>query len=1082
MKKDKIAIRFLFAVVALLSCFFSLFAFFSSAISYTPVGVTEKDELNGADILDELGIEISEAEREYLVLYGDFSLSYPSYISTAYITTDYSEEEKRLTVTAREYKYFSEDDFEVVYRPIDVQLHGKKYPLSADGSVVIDGVEKGSDNSVSVLYSADFIVDVKTVNRLLNLAYNDVNGSPSLEEKIENLRSESIAAREEYFKNAQKYEEYLVALSEYEVALAVYKKYLSEKRIYDDAYSEYLEYVCALEDYEAAKKSYADYLDAKNKYYSDYALYLQYLDYAEKYQSKIDEYDRYIKKISVVKAQLDIINQTKTPMTHLSRTIYAAIMGDTVTSVIENKDAIANEIVGASAAAVDRAGAATVNLRSLLEGYFSYESDAERYYYYTLNYEGFRDNFSDLLRCLDNLYMNKRVRGILISQGKQEKYLILLAQLYCVANALSDGPVQNFDGTGCFDASYIIGKGYPDAKSPKEILGTIYITDADAAAPISGGYPVEVEKPEFTLMSEPVAPTPVIMPIAPEAVERPVAPELVEEPIAPQKVEKPMEEPKLYEPDELLIKIIEEFKAKECRVELSEALFITRQKSVRKSFFGASEVNVRYFDREYSSNGDPILLYQTTVEKGTYADYFGNLPYKAEDSEAIYTFSHWTDADGNPVDLTSPITDIDVYPAFKAEYKPYEVVWVVGGKVYTENPGVPTRPHDSTYYYDFFGWNSQRDEKTGNITYTAIFEKRHIMPLYGDTGAIVTFEGSNYIVDTGNYVGNLDVSGILSIASEKGGVIINTSRGSIFFSYAETIRMKEMNVQTLSLSVILRSSGGYTYNLSAYSDSVDEPCSVRATVTLPCDISGRKGFSLYYETSEGKNYVRANSIDTSISFVMSSGTNYVAKIEHSLGIIPSEFVPLILTASDASPGDTVSVSVDVPNGITFVGVYLIPEGGNKTYIGESFTMPDCDVLVGVDAYPTEYTVTFLSDGKIIHSYVCHYGDVPTAPPDPIKAATSVYTFEFVGWSGEFVPVTSDVTYSALYSAQKVPNSDTGGIQISEEVMKKILSYAIPISFSVFILLAAGIILIIALRKRRKACQKNQNSASDGAKK
>ena len=130
----KIYLRIVFAAVLAVSCFFSIFAVLSAAFSYSPVGMTEKNTIGPDDLLEELGFEISDAEREYLCLYSDFSLSYPGYISTSFVSTDYSEREQLLKVTAQNYEYISEDGFSVLWFPKRAIFRGEEFefPENAD--------------------------------------------------------------------------------------------------------------------------------------------------------------------------------------------------------------------------------------------------------------------------------------------------------------------------------------------------------------------------------------------------------------------------------------------------------------------------------------------------------------------------------------------------------------------------------------------------------------------------------------------------------------------------------------------------------------------------------------------------------------------------------------------------------------------------------------------------------------------------------------------------------------------------------------------------------------------------------------
>ena len=420
--------------------------------NYSYPHATKTEDIYFDEIADAClpSVSLSELERDYLRRYADFLLSYNYGIPTSCVTTEYDSVSGELLVLANEYGYAAENGVAVIWRPVSVTLYSEEKPLfEPEYSAAFLTDSAASGDFVKVKYKADFIIGEDEVNRLLNLTYNDaVKYKAEIEEKTEEYERALEAHRlatEEY--------------NEYVAALALYRQYLSEKRIYDEELAEYNAYLEELAAYELQKAEYDAYDSAMEKYYEDYAKYKEYLAYASKYESKILAYEKYVKEMETVKAQLAVIESTKIPVTHLKRTLYGAITGDTVSGVIANKDAIANNVTGADPATIDRAGAATENLRALFDGYFSAKGESEKYNYYVTNYEGFRDNFAELLRTLDKLYMNRKVRGVLIAEGKQEKYIILLAQLYYATNALSDEPVKNYDGDGYFDAKYLIGKG-----------------------------------------------------------------------------------------------------------------------------------------------------------------------------------------------------------------------------------------------------------------------------------------------------------------------------------------------------------------------------------------------------------------------------------------------------------------------------------------------------------------------------------------------------------------------------------------------------------------------------------------------
>ena len=91
----------------------------------------------------------------------------------------------------------------------------------------------------------------------------------------------------------------------------------------------------------------------------------------------------------------------------------------------------------------------------------------------------------------------------------------------------------------------------------------------------------------------------------------------------------------------------------------------------------------------------------------------------------------------------------------------------------------------------------------------------------------------------------------------------------------------------------------------------------------------------------------------------------------------------------------------------------------------SFSMPAYNVNVTAAFSLIKYTVTFVDeDGTILKAAAQYdYGTTPEAiekPADPTKEATAQYTYTFTGWTPEITEVIGDVTYTATYSAARIP--------------------------------------------------------------
>ena len=1038
-----------------------------------------------ADLLIEAYLKesISDAEREYLKSYGEFSLTLPSYISSSYVKTDYDEETKTLTVTAEPYVYETSDETRVEWIPRTVSLFGIESNLTVDGEkyvAVLTDVEikdENTENAVHVNYFYSVTVSEAAFSALLNKAYFDL---PRLKEEHEKKSAEYILAKEKYESDTAAYLQYLDALSEYQAALVLYENYLSEKRIYDEKYKEYLEYQQKQKDFERDSLLYAEYEKALIQFDSDYISYLYYLDRKEEYDEKNAKYQSYIEKIETVRAQLKTIEDTKILVTDLKRSTYTDIMGRTVTSVIENKTIIVNTF-RVDGAVVDMAEQATENLRRLLKDYFSYTEESDKYAYYLMNYEAFRDNFTSLLRALDKLYGSAGVTDTLRSQEKEEKYVILLASLYKIVNALTQEPVYNYDNTATFDKSYKIENYYQREKKndsyydkykvskfPSEVITKEdYYVDIENPVPLETGYPKAQEKPEELVTSEPVRPEFMKKPIAPEPVLEPTPIAEVKMPIAPAKVELPS--PVLeYVPDSVILDLIamenELIKREESVGDFKHEFEI----SLKKQFIGAESVSVSFHDSDgneiYFAEGDRLSPF----------DFYGTAPTKGEDESGYYSFIGWVDENGQDVNLASVDRDLSLYPSFAKTLKKYEITWVLPSGNITESyeygatpkcPVIPEKSDTGSTYYTFSGFDRELLPVTGAASYTAQFKENYFITLGDNTPAKISYSDGVCTVETStDGLSGYVINSLLSKIAGKYSLKISTRHGTVEFSFSDVLNLKNEGVYAFEISSAALGEGAYEYKLSLYSENGAKINSKAApTLTLPCKVPSEKSFRLYYLEEDNKKDVEYLLFSSQIRFKARASVCYFATSEYSVGVIPCEALALKIDKSTAKHGEIIFVSYVPHHGIEIRGTYYVRENGEKVYFNNYFTLTE-SVTVGIDYKYTEYQITFISNGKIISLETYRYGEMPIVPTNPKKQSDDRFDYTFIGWSEEVGPVDSDKVYEARFWSSPIEKEEQKLIVIGNSILKMILLVG---SFALILIFGGVPCLIISIRLYKK---------------
>ena len=1075
MRKNRIAVLGL-TVIALMCVLVSVLCASVYAVreDYSPPGALLKTEFDSADILElALGSSLDPLEREYLSVFGEEKIVYGSHIPASVVSFDYRSD-ATLSVSASEYVYVASSGASVKWIPKEATLLGETKSLAFTGEAYVAEFSEVSESDTArleVKYSTEITISRNTVNALINKAIDDVG---YWESYVAERESEYASAKLEYDKALSDYEDYIEARAEYESAKVLYNEYLTKKRIYDEALAEYNAYLSEMKDYEEAARAYAEYQAALAKYNEDYQKYTAYLAAKDKYDAEILRYNEYLEKYERVKYQLSVISGTKNKSTSHGRSVYNAIIGDTVTMVIENKDLLTNQLVDVNEETIATADRATKSLRSLYEGFFAAKTEAEQYAYYVVNYEAFKTNFTDLLRSLDEFYSNGKIRvGFeevpqLKERNMKVKYEILIAQLFYVVNAISDEVVYNNSGVAYNSSYYFVYK----AKTPYAILeNSAYMKDSNTATPIEGGYPTPVPKPSLTVVSEPTRPTLVQAPVKPEEVENPgEAPTPVDKPVPPTEANDPGTPPEPYvTPDAVkgLFRAKGEGKLVR-REEYGTDLIYTPEITVTKKVFGAQIVTVRFYDFEKNLVYGPI-----EVERGTYAEFVGDVPTRPSDAVGDYTFSSWGDEDGNPVSLAAinpTASELSLYPIYDVEYKSYNVTWYFDGKetvetyqygelpVYSDST---EKPDDARLSYTFKGWNTPIVPVTGDMLYVATFDSRYLAPVVGGKGLAVKQLDGDCTVDARAYESvTVNISNVLTRAAFSGTLTVETQGFSLKFSYSEVIAISEAGAELISIGYS-RGDDSYSFGFKLF-DSEGRAVSARGSLSVPFELSDPDSAVCYYLLEEKREYVRATFKDGVISISAQSGNEYHCRVEYPIEIIPPPVGAITPDRAVASAGETVTVALEIPEGYVLSSLYVISADGTRTPVsGCTFTLPAGGASIGMELILLEYRISFVSEGKIISEQVVRYGETPTPPTDPTKASDGVYVYRFVGWTPEIGAAFADATYTAVYEGELIPEDEKpDGPAISPGILKALVAVAVAGVYGVAVFLPFGVILTV----------------------
>ena len=165
---------------------------------------------------------------------------------------------------------------------------------------------------------------------------------------------------------------------------------------------------------------------------------------------------------------------------------------------------------------------------------------------------------------------------------------------------------------------------------------------------------------------------------------------------------------------------------------------------------------VTWYEADGSIRGnDPRVAYGANIWDMT-ESYTPTPPTKAADAQYTYTFDHWVNRETNEaITSASKVTgDTDLDPVFKQELRMYTITWknddgtiletdekVEYGTLPTYDGETPAKAEETRYTYSFIGWDKDVTAVSGDVTYTAQFEKT------GKNGLSVEDDGTYWLED-----------------------------------------------------------------------------------------------------------------------------------------------------------------------------------------------------------------------------------------------------------------------------------------------------------------------------------------------
>ncbi len=416
--------------------------------------------------------------------------------------------------------------------------------------------------------------------------------------------------------------------------------------------------------------------------------------------------------------------------------------------------------------------------------------------------------------------------------------------------------------------------------------------------------------------------------------------------------------------------------------------------------WGEQEYTITFVD------GDGKTIATQQLKKGEMPSYTGATPTKTNTAEYTYAFTGWSPS-------ITPVTGNQTYTAqFSQTKNKYKITWIVDGVTTTQDVeygqtpsfgSTPTKTGDAQYSYTFTGWSPAVEKVTKDATYTAQFSqstntytvtwKNGSDVLKTDTvayGTVPSYTGDAPTKEaTAQYTYTWDAAdGWNEEISEVTGNVIYTAKfKSTVNTY--TIVWKNHDGTVLETDYDVPYGETPTYDGSAPTKTGNNQYSYTWTggwSPVIGTVTGDAEYIAQFDETVNKYTVTWKNWD---------GTNLETDKDVAYGTVP--------TYDSAEPHRDATAQYSY----TWTGKWdkdVVAVTGDVTYTA-TFT----ETL-------RSYTVTWKNyDGTVLTTDTVEYGETPAYTGEtPVKAGDAQYSYAFIGWDVEIVPVTGEATYTAQF--------------------------------------------------------------------
>ena len=1085
----------------------------SDAEQYAAAGLYDAPALYelliGEDVPEYMGAYLT---HEVALSFDCRTLTHGSDVAASYVEEGLALECHALTVT--------KDGVSARLVPLSAIFRGQTLTFektTTDLYTLLFPVESGDAllEECTVRFVCTLMLDGESADLLLNGAYRQAR-------ELARARAAYDGDKASYDEALRLYEDYLDRLEIYERDSALYREASEAYARYLRALDAYAAYEKAREAYLAQLAAYEAYGQAQWRYENEqkayelaYEAFLSYEEQAALYRTQKAQYEANVDRLTALESAYLESDE--------GHVFYSTLMGNTVTTVVQNKD----EIIRAAGdwdglpAAIDAADLATRNLRILLTEYRQKTTHEEKYTYYRAHYTEIKENFQSLYSSLKHLFDNQVVRARITQEGKRERYKQFIAHLFVISSCLDDKVA--------LDTSYTI-----DGSSIESLVtGVTRIADTRVADPSAFPLVSEPTPPEgVTRPTAPTPPTPVAKPSAPTEVKAPTpVPAPGNAPIPPAAVESPGDAPippVLTASDTALLAAYDDGRLTEREMRSPCEATITLETSVIPTLDGV--YTVAYYDE---SGG--TLLYSERVEIGGAATYVGEAPAKPSDLRYDYIFRGFCDASGMLYeDGFTPSGNLRLYASFEENAILYDVTFDVDGETVTAKypyGAIPTAPThtqknpDAEYVYTFVGFEPQVGRVTGSCTYTAAYTttKRTYTIIYNVAGCryetrlpygslpecpvpteremdgVYAYEFLGFFPTVSMVTDNA----VYTAMYRKNACAVDASGTPLPVEASDTALLVQSETDTVTLSTLLTVAADVyktatvaapSYTLTVSPENADALARAGACTVSFGEADGK--WTITFADAQGNALtdlriavqlaVKIGICDEERLCVFSGGgallpftldgemlaltlnDGYTFTLKQRASVLLHEHEGGTLKPSvalaDLFVGDTLTLTPAMRYGYRFLSVSVLytASGEVVTLDGDTLVLP-LDALEILPQFERmTYTVTYVDGDTVLSQKTYAFGDEEDSVPSPVKEG-----LHFLRWEESGRREDGAVTYTAVFTEMEQADPDVtykkdyGGWHFRDYIPHAIAVLALITAITV------GTVIWLKRRKRRK---------------